>query len=87
LYETAIKAIKIDSSDLIVCSSILYQNRQWRQKAQPTAAQISFSPPENIWYLLRKTKEKAARTGDNFQFSTILAHFYNEARTYFQQNA
>ena len=43
------------------------------QKAQPTAAQNSFSPPENIWYLLRKTKEKAALSGDNFQFSTILA--------------
>ena len=57
------------------------------QKAQPTAAQNFFSPPENIWYLLRKTKEKAALSGDNLQFSTILAHFYNEARTYFQQNA
>ena len=43
------------------------------QKAQPTAAQNSFSPPENIWYLLRKSKEKAALSGDNFQFSTILA--------------
>ena len=63
------------------------KNRQWRQKAQPTAAQTSVSPPENIWYLLRKTKEKAAHSGDNFQFSTILAHFYNEARTYFQQKA
>ncbi len=43
------------------------------QKAQPTAAPSSFSPPENIWLLLRKTKEKAALSGDNFQFSTILA--------------
>ena len=43
------------------------------QKAQPTAAQTPFSPPENIWYLLRKTKEKAALSGDNLQFSTILA--------------
>ncbi len=43
------------------------------QKAQPTAASYSFSPPENIWLLLRKTKEKAAHAGDNFQFSTILA--------------
>ncbi len=43
------------------------------QKAQPTAAPNSFSLPENIWLLLRKTKEKAAHAGDNFQFSTILA--------------
>ena len=70
-----------------MCSSILYQNRQWRQKVQPTAAQTPISPPENIWFLLRKIKEKAAHAGDNLQFSTILARFYNEARTYFQQNA
>ncbi len=43
------------------------------QKAQPTAAQNSFSPPENTWHLLRKTKEKAALSGDNLQLSTILA--------------
>ena len=43
------------------------------QKAQPTAAQISFSPPENIWSALRATKEKAALSGDNLQFSPILA--------------
>ncbi|MFZ1801656.1 MAG: recombinase family protein, partial [Candidatus Saccharimonas aalborgensis] len=30
------------------------------KKAQPTAAQTA-SPPKNIWVLLRKTKEKAAR--------------------------
>ncbi len=43
------------------------------QKAQPTAAPVSSSPPENIWFLLRKTKEKAAPSGDNFRSSTILA--------------
>ncbi len=43
------------------------------QKAQPTAAPVSSSPPENIWFLLRKTKEKAALAGDNFRSSTILA--------------
>jgi DNA invertase Pin-like site-specific DNA recombinase len=43
------------------------------QKAQPTAAPNVAHPPENIWYLLRKSKEKAALSGDDFQFSTILA--------------
>ena len=36
------------------------------KKAQPTAAQSSFLPPENIWFLLRKTKEKATHSGDQF---------------------
>ena len=56
------------------------------QKAQPTAAQISFSPPENIWSALRATKEKATLSGDNLQFSPILARFYDEARTHFERN-
>ena len=43
------------------------------QKAQPTAAPNSFSPPENIWSALRATKEKAALAGDNFQKSPNLA--------------
>jgi len=68
-----------------VCISILYQNRLWRQKTQPLAAAISFSPPENIWSALRATKEKAALTGDNFQKSPNLAQFYAQARTYFQE--
>lgn len=56
-------AKEIFSSNLILKS----------QKAQPTAARISFSPPENIWSALRATKEKAAHSGDNLQFSPILA--------------
>ena len=56
------------------------------QKAQPTAAQISFSSPENIWSALRATKEKATLSGDNLQFSPILARFYDEARTHFERN-
>ncbi len=35
------------------------------KKAQPTAAPNAALPPENIWVLLRKTKEKIARMGDN----------------------
>ena len=41
------------------------------KKAQPTAAP-NVSPPKNIWVLLRKTKEKAARMGDNFPISSVL---------------
>ena len=37
------------------------------KKVQPTAA-LEISPPKNIWFLLRKIKEKAALTGDDFQF-------------------
>lgn len=33
------------------------------KKAQPTAAQNSFLPPENLWFLLRKTNEKAVLAG------------------------
>ena len=33
----------------------------------------TLSPPKNIWSALRAAKEKAALSGDNFQFSTILA--------------
>ena len=35
------------------------------KKAQPTAAPNAALPPENIWVLLCKTKEKIARMGDN----------------------
>ena len=54
--------LKIDGLNLFLNS----------KKAQPTAAQNSFLPPENIWFLLRKTKEKIARMGDNSDFSQIL---------------
>jgi DNA invertase Pin-like site-specific DNA recombinase len=55
------------------------------KKAQPTAAP-EISPPKNIWFLLRKTKEKAARMGDDFDFCTFLVEFYDSARTYFEEN-
>jgi hypothetical protein len=55
-------------------------------KTQPSAATISFSPPENIWSALRATKEKAALSRHNFQKNPNLAQFYAQARTYFQQN-
>ena len=41
------------------------------KKAQPTAAQ-NVSPPKNIWFALRATKEKAALSGDNLGKSTFL---------------
>ena len=41
------------------------------KKAQPLAAQ-TISPPKNIWSALRAAKEKAALSGDNFQFSSVL---------------
>ena len=40
---------------------------------RPTAAHYSLSPPENIWLALRATKEKAALSGDKFQFSPEMA--------------
>ena len=43
------------------------------QKTQPSAATISFSPPENIWSALRATKEKAALSRHNFQKNPNLA--------------
>ena len=42
------------------------------KKAQPMAAPEISSPSENIWFLLRKTKEKIARMGDNSDFSQFL---------------
>ena len=41
------------------------------KKAQPMAAQ-TLSPPKNIWSALRAAKEKAALSGDNFQFSSVM---------------
>jgi hypothetical protein len=64
------------------------KNRQWRlktKKAQPTAAQSSFLPPENIWSALRAAKEKTAQRAANSDFSPFLVRFYNLARTYFEE--
>ena len=55
------------------------------KKAQPTAAQNSFLPSENIWFLLRKTKEKAALSGDQFNFLPSMVSLYDKARTYFEE--
>ena len=55
------------------------------KKAQPTAAQSSFLPPENIWSALRATKEKTAQRAANSDFSPFLVRFYNLARTYFEE--
>ena len=54
--------LKIDGLNLFLSS----------KKAQPTAAQNSFLPPENIWFLLRKTKEKRAQMRSNFPKSSFL---------------
>ena len=45
-----------------------------------------FSPQKNRWSALRAASEKAARSGDRFRFSSDLVRFYNQVRTYFQQN-
>ena len=56
------------------------------KKAQPTAAQSSFLPPENIWSALRATKEKTAQRAANSDFSPFVVRFYDLARTYFEEN-
>ena len=53
------------------------------KKARLSPRPISHFPPENIWVLLRKTHEKAARLGGNFPKSSVLVAFYDYARTYF----
>ena len=57
------------------------------KKAQPTTAPEISPPLKNPWSALCATKEKAALAGDDFQKSFFLAPLYDEARTYFQQNA
>ena len=88
LSRTAIKADKQKTTRWIGYKSILPETANGglkTKKAQPTAAQEISPPSENIWFLLRKTKEKIARMGDNSDFSQILVEFYNEARTHFQE--
>ena len=48
------------------------------KKVQPTAAPEISSPSENIWFLLRKTKEKIAPMGDNSDFSLDLVPIKNQ---------
>ena len=54
--------LKIDGLNLFLSS----------KKAQPTAAQNSFLPPENIWSALRAAKEKTAQRAANSDFSPFL---------------
>jgi hypothetical protein len=56
------------------------------QKGAANGCPKFFSPPENIWVLLRKTKEEIARMGDNSAKSCNLVSMYNQARTYFEEN-
>ena len=42
------------------------------KKAQPMAAPAGAHPPENIWVLLRKTKEKTAQRAANSNFCPFL---------------
>ena len=57
------------------------------KKAQPPAAQKVSPPSENIWFLLRKTKEKTARMGDNSDFSRFVVPLYDKARTHFMRES
>jgi hypothetical protein len=85
LTRTAIKAGKQKRQLVIGYKAIIPQNRLRRsnKKARLLPRPEAHSPQENIWLLLRKTKEKAARMGGNSEKSLLLAHLYNEARTYF----
>ena len=67
--------LKIDGLNLLLSS----------KKTQPTAAQNSFLPPENIWSALRAAKEKTAQRAANSNFSPFLVKLYNLARTYFEE--
>ncbi|MCA9313202.1 hypothetical protein KDA08_02650, partial [Candidatus Saccharibacteria bacterium] len=79
MYRTAIKA-KQKACRFDLCAFVLYQKPpSGGKKAQPTAAQSSFLPPENIWFLLRKTKEKERWMRSNFPKSSFLVEFYNSA--------
>jgi len=62
--------------------NLFLSNKKARLLPRPN----SHSPSENIWPALREAKEKAAHTGDNSSKSFVLAHFYNQARTYFEEN-
>ncbi len=53
------------------------------KKARLLPRTEAHSPQENLWLALRAAKEKAAHSGDNSEKSLLLAHLYNEARTYF----
>jgi hypothetical protein len=50
-----------------------------------TVPEISHSL-KNPWSALLISKEKAARAGDDFQKSFLVAQLYDDARTYFQEN-
>ncbi len=76
--ETAVSICKTTKTDDLVskkllCLEIFGSNLILKNKqAQPPAAQEISPPSENIWFLLRKTKEKIARMGDNFPESPFL---------------
>ena len=73
--ETAVSICKTtESNDLLakksLCLEIFGSNLLLKnKKAQPLAAQEISPSSENIWLLLRKTKEKIARMGDNSEKS------------------
>ncbi len=48
------------------------------------ARQFLHSPRANSWHALRAAREKAAREGDRFRFSSDLVEFYNQVRTEFE---
>jgi hypothetical protein len=56
------------------------------KKAQPTAAPKTSPPSENIWLLLRKTKEKRAQMRSISEKSFLMVSLYDKARTHFEEN-
>ena len=91
LYETAIQANKNRFAELVCVR--FYFTTKWRgfsrekQKSTPTcrSGQFQTSPQKNRWVLLRKTIEKAARSGDNFRVGSDLVRFYDQVRTDFEE--
>ena len=80
---------KKTTTELVPLAIIPNKNRHWRlntKKAQPTAAQSSFLPPENIWSALRAAKQKTAQNAPKIEKSLLLVSLYDKARTYFEEN-
>ena len=56
------------------------------KKVRLSPLKIPNLPPENIWVWLRQALEKTGATHLKSLENPNLAHFYDQARTYFQQN-
>ena len=73
--------------DYSICEACRLRRLTKQKYAPLVARQFLNSPQKNLWYALRATKEKAARSGDNFQFSSEMVAMYAKARTYFERKS